>query len=159
MNGNTPKQQAANNLLAAFRAEVWQLITLARTTATAAEPPPPPPGSSSDVEGGQHRDEEKPQHDHPLPARRRERLLWLDILRSWAVLLVVTFHFPDMAQVGNRIPATIVSWFNMPLFLLISGYTMPSPLPHVRTIATRSARRLLVPYLSWTVRPSRRCVV
>lgn len=73
---------------------------------------------------------------------QKKRLIWLDVAKGLAIVLVVLGHCLD-----HDVPLrTFVYSFHMPLFFVLAGFTMRAK-PRLQVLKT-SARRLLVPYFA-----------
>ena len=75
----------------------------------------------------------------------KQRLVEFDILRGLLIIAVVMGHTPWWEE-GNR----HIFWFHMPAFFMVSGYFMRE-LCCDGAMLRRRARRLLVPYVAWSV--------
>ena len=69
------------------------------------------------------------------------RLVWIDIAKGIAILLVITGH---TVSVGSPL-VPMIFMFHMPLFFIMAGYTYK--LKPLKTVALTSAKRLLIPYV------------
>lgn len=79
-----------------------------------------------------------------LPSHSRTWYPWLDSAKGFGIVLVVLGHASLVMPLNRTLYA-----FHMPLFFIISGLLFKEhPL---RDTATRKARRLLVPYLTFAV--------
>lgn len=74
----------------------------------------------------------------------KQRLVEFDILRGLLIIAVV------MGHAGVKTPWVDMQWFRMPAFFMVSGYFMRE-LCCDGSMLRRRARRLLVPYVAWSV--------
>lgn len=69
------------------------------------------------------------------------RLVWIDIAKGIAILLVITGH---TVSVGSPL-VPMIFMFHMPLFFIMAGYTYK--IKPLKTVVLTSAKRLLIPYV------------
>lgn len=74
-----------------------------------------------------------------------KREMWCDIFKALLIISVVVGH--------SWIPYTeIIFWFHMPLFFVISGYTLKYRFPaknHIKDWIKRKTKRFMIPYFFW----------
>lgn len=88
----------------------------------------------------------------------KERLIWLDSLKGWLILIVVIGHaiqycLPEGACENNYWWNLIYS-FHMPAFMAASGFVNYRPTRNgggILTICKRRSYQLLVPFLLWSL--------
>ena len=81
----------------------------------------------------------------------KERLLYIDNLKGFAILLVVLGHciqFREPDYDSNWLFRIIYS-FHMPLFFIISGYVSHQNDIQIESLVTKRAKQLLLPYFIW----------
>lgn len=78
---------------------------------------------------------------------KKQRILWIDILRGIAMFLVVYGHTSQNAEIKKYIYA-----FHMPLFFIISGFVYHCT--SYPKYMKRKAQRLLLPYFVLILFPS-----
>lgn len=75
----------------------------------------------------------------------KERLLWLDVAKGFAIILVIIGHtIPFGSYVRNFFFS-----FHMPLFFILSGYTLPIPYENGHNwnvLLKKDIKRLILPY-------------
>ena len=83
-----------------------------------------------------------------------KRILWPDLLKAFAISLVVVGHIVTTFD-AEHYDAPIARWiysFHMPLFMMLSGmffgYTLDKPF---RSMFVTKCRTLLLPLLSWSL--------
>lgn len=81
------------------------------------------------------------------------RLLWLDNLRGFSILLVVLGH--SLQYIGedfnNNHLANFIYSFHMPLFMFISGYSSNLRNKGIVETIKKRCKQLLIPYFFWSV--------
>lgn len=81
------------------------------------------------------------------------RLLWLDNLRGFSILLVVLGHCLQYLgeDFNNNHLANFIYSFHMPLFMFISGYSSNLRNKGIVETIKKRCKQLLIPYFFWTV--------
>lgn len=85
-----------------------------------------------------------------LPPPDNKRLVWIDILKGLAILLVVLGHF-TYSKDNNGIKHLIYS-FHMPLFFILAGCTAAISLEHSKSVSSFYKKRFIsvfIPYSVW----------
>lgn len=77
----------------------------------------------------------------------KQRILWVDVLKGIAIMLVVTGH--SAVECGLNHWAYFIYSFHMPLFFLLSGFLF-TPRPE-KEYLRKSARRLLLPFAAFVL--------
>lgn len=93
------------------------------------------------------------QNNASLTQGPNQRIMWVDILKGIAILLVVTGHIPHPG--GDLHPARhLIYSFHMGLFFLLSEYTCAfsfSRHPSIRLHLQKRLLTVLLPYIVWCV--------
>jgi surface polysaccharide O-acyltransferase-like enzyme len=100
--------------------------------------------------------------DHsPTPGLGTTRILDVDVIKVWAIILVVLIHVSAQLMYSfNSLPPNIwwvANWFDsfarpaVPLFLMMSGLLLlaPGKTESLRTFFAKRVRRVVVPFLFW----------
>jgi fucose 4-O-acetylase-like acetyltransferase len=76
-------------------------------------------------------------------AEGAKRQVWVDVAKTFALILVVVGH-----PVGPAVYTKYIYWFHMPVFFLLSGYLFKPPegWSSLRSWLAKRSRELLVPY-------------
>lgn len=81
-----------------------------------------------------------------------DRIIYLDLVKFIAILLVCIGHCYAMAPTIQSIVNPIISSFHMPLFMLLCGYfslySLELPIPH---LLLKKGKQLLIPVISCTI--------
>ncbi len=86
--------------------------------------------------------ETTPRVSEPVPQTSPERIVWIDVLKGMAILLVVLSH-TAIPEIENE----AVYLFHMPLFFWLSGLLYrPEKYPTLGQLVRKRSRSLLVPY-------------
>lgn len=86
-----------------------------------------------------------------------KRIVWIDILKGLAILLVIMGHVCQMRfPVSGKWLADIIYSFHMPLFLFLSGLFARKAIEaaddrQIKAFVIRKARQLLVPFFVWMI--------
>lgn len=82
--------------------------------------------------------------------QEQKRLLWLDNLRGFSILLVVLGHAIQYFGIDfdNNPFANFIYSFHMPLFMCVSGFASYSVHPH-KNVLRKRVIQLLFPYIIW----------
>lgn len=91
----------------------------------------------------------------------KTRLVWVDSLKGWLMLLVVMGHAIQYCMNDGECEShywwNLIYSFHMPAFMALSGFVnyrpnkFPHSINHYLTLCKRRTRQLLVPYLLWSV--------
>lgn len=86
---------------------------------------------------------------------RPERIVYIDVARGIAALLVVIGHSIQVADstFDENILFRMIYSFHMPLFMFLSGYVSYKSEYFDRLWIIKKAKHLVVPFLVWTVLP------
>jgi surface polysaccharide O-acyltransferase-like enzyme len=92
-------------------------------------------------------------------AQQIDRSLFLDVVRSLAIFLVVVVHTNTLTALGEKTEAVIwplaavflLAKVCVPLFVMLSGALLLPVKNTLRVYATKRSRRLLVPWVMWTL--------
>lgn len=87
---------------------------------------------------------------HSTAECHRQRILWVDVARGIAIILVFFGHLGDSWFPSLTTIFTAIYTFHMPLFFLLSGLFF-NPAWIWKTLITRRAKTLLVPYYVFSV--------
>ena len=81
----------------------------------------------------------------------KERFLYIDNLKGFAILLVVLGHCIQFRMPGydDNMAFRFIYSFHMPLFFIISGYVSYKADILIKTLVAKRARQLLFPYFVW----------
>lgn len=86
-----------------------------------------------------------------------KRIVWIDILKGFAILLVIMGHVCQMRfPIAGKWLSDIIYSFHMPLFLFLSGLFARKAIEaaddrQIKSFAIRKARQLLVPFVVWMI--------
>ncbi len=86
-----------------------------------------------------------------------KRIVWIDILKGLAILLVIMGHVCQMRfPISGKWLADVIYSFHMPLFLFLSGLFARKAVEaadnkHIKTFVIRKSRQLLVPFVVWMI--------
>jgi fucose 4-O-acetylase-like acetyltransferase len=77
-----------------------------------------------------------------------KRLVWVDVAKALAMVLVVVGH-----PVGPAAYTKYIYWFHMPVFFLLSGYLFKPPdgWSSLRSWLSKRSREILIPYCAYLV--------
>lgn len=88
----------------------------------------------------------------------KERLIWLDSLKGWLILIVVFGHTIQYSLLDgafeNNYWWNLIYSFHMPAFMAASGFVNYRPARNgggILTLCKRRTLQLLVPYLLWSL--------
>ena len=79
------------------------------------------------------------------------RIKYIDIAKGILIMLVVVGH-TDFGEFGNFFAHTLILWFHMPAFFLISGVLFKMPISNPvknKTTFVKAVKHYIVPYFSW----------
>ena len=77
------------------------------------------------------------------------RLAYIDILKGFAIFLVVLGHILQQLYTDNNLVFRCIYSFHMPLFMFMSGYVYYKK--NEWGLITKSAKQLLIPFLSFII--------
>lgn len=89
-----------------------------------------------------------------------KRLIWVDSLKGWLILLVVMGHAIQYCMKDGECESNywwnLIYSFHMPAFMALSGFvnyrpTPPRPYRTYLTLFVRRTRQLLVPFFLWSI--------
>lgn len=84
------------------------------------------------------------------PSPQKERKIYLDMAKGFAIILVVLGHNPTVGSTPN----TWLSTFHMPIFFIVSGFLLQQTTKYLSSIHTFFRKRvkgILVPYLYFSL--------
>lgn len=95
----------------------------------------------------------------PVPAPPRPRMVWMDLLRGTAIVLVVLWHSPAILRLYEiDVPIALItvneffSPFRMPTLMFLSGMLLPASLRKPTGVYYAGKLRLIAyPFAVWTV--------
>lgn len=86
-----------------------------------------------------------------------KRIVWIDTLKGFAILLVIMGHVCQMRfPIAGKWLADIIYSFHMPLFLFLSGLFARKAIEaadnrQIQIFSIRKARQLLMPFVIWMI--------
>ena len=81
---------------------------------------------------------------------KKERLIWVDTLRGFLILLVVLGHSLQYGDFEHRLSWRLIYSFHMAAFFVISGFVCYKNSIEFVTILKR-AKVLMLPFITWTL--------
>lgn len=93
-----------------------------------------------------------------MSANIRERVLYIDYLKGFAILLVVLGHTIQFLNCpenyDNNLLFRFICSFHMPLFMMLSGLVTPMRYDNILEIRHKISKRfvqLVIPFIAWSI--------
>lgn len=84
----------------------------------------------------------------------KNRVLWLDALKGFAILTVVYLHIHNGYEYDGTFDEEIIKWitsFHMALFFVTAGFCFNYDIPSYKHRIIGKLKSLMIPYLVWGI--------